>query len=90
MSATDSGDFQGRAYIVSHVDGVSDMSLICWLCGSVRGGLRKGTMASAFLSGKKLFYHSCLDDIHFIYSLYVTGAFQTATPVLELRWSESE
>ena len=49
------------------------------LTGSVWGGFRKGTMASAHLDAK-----------HFSFSLYVTGAFQAATPVLELRGSESE
>ena len=42
-------------------------------------GLRKGTMASAHLDAK---------DPSF--SLYTTGAFQAATPALELRESESE
>ena len=32
------------------VDGVSDMTLTCRLCGSVGGGFSKGTMASAHLS----------------------------------------
>ena len=49
------------------------------LTGSVWGGFRKGTMASAHLDAK-----------HFSFSLYATGAFQAATPVLELRGSESE
>ena len=49
------------------------------LAGSVRGGFRKGTMASAHLDAR-----------HFTFSLYITGAFQAATQVLELRGSESE
>ena len=49
------------------------------LANSVGGGFRKGTMASA-----------CLDARYFISSLYATGDFQAATPVLELRGSESE
>ena len=49
------------------------------LAGSVGKGFRKGTMASA-----------CLDTRPFSSSLYATGAFQAATPVLELRGSESE
>ena len=35
---------------VRQVDGVSDMVPTCWLCGSVWGGLRKGTVASASTS----------------------------------------
>ena len=46
--------------------------------GSVGEGLRKGAMASA-----------CLDAGHFSSSLCATGAFQAATPVLELRGSKS-
>ena len=50
------------------------------LAGSVEGGFRKGTMASA-----------CLNARHFSSSLYATGAFQAAaTLVLELRGSETE
>ena len=45
-----SEDLQGRANSVSQVDGVSDMAHAGWLCGSVGGGLRKGTMSSAPLS----------------------------------------
>ena len=48
------------------------------LAGSVGGGFRKGIMASA-----------CLDARHFIFSLYATGAFEAATPDLELRRGES-
>ena len=46
---------------------------------SVEGGFRKGTMASAYPDAR-----------HFNSSLYATGAFQTATLVVELRGSESE
>ena len=49
------------------------------LAVSVRGGFRKGTMASAHL-----------DVRHFTFSLYITGAFPAATPALELRGSKSE
>ena len=45
----------------------------------VGGGFRKGTMASAHLDAR-----------HFSFSLCTTAAFQAATPVLELRGSESE
>ena len=47
--------------------------------GSVGGRFSKGTKTSA-----------CLDARNFSFSLYTTGAFQAATPVLELRGSESE
>ena len=49
------------------------------LAASVEGGFRKWTMASARLDAR-----------HFSFSQYTTGAFQAATPVLELRGSESE
>ena len=55
------------------------MAPACQLCGSVGGGFIKETMASA-----------CLDARYFCSSLSATGAFQVATPVLELRGSESE
>ena len=47
------------------------------LAGSV--AFIKGTRASA-----------CLDARHFSFSLYTTGTFQAATPVIELRGSEAE
>ena len=50
-----------------------------WLCGSVVRGFRKGTMASAHLDAR-----------HFSSPMIITGAFQAATLVLELRGSESE
>ena len=46
---------------------------------SVAGEFGKGTMASAILDAR-----------HFSFSLYTIGAFQAATPVLELRGSEPE
>ena len=49
------------------------------LANSVGEGLRKGTMASAHRDAR-----------HFSFSLYATGAFQAATPMLELRGSESK
>ena len=49
------------------------------LAGSLGGGFRKGTMA-----------YACLDARHFCFSLYTIGASQAATPVLELRGSDSE
>ena len=52
------------------------MAPACWLYG---GRFRKGTVASA-----------PLDARHFSFSLYATGAFQAATPVVELREGESE
>ena len=45
---------------------------------------------SAFLTGRKLSPSSCLDARHFSSSLHVTGDFQAATPLLELRGNESE
>ena len=59
-----SEDLQGGANSVSWVDRVSDMAPVCWLCGSVRGVFRKGTMASAHL-----------DHRHFSVSQNATGAF---------------
>ena len=47
------------------------------LAGSVEGGFRKGTMASADLDAR-----------HFSFSLCATGSFQAFTMVLELRGSE--
>ena len=49
------------------------------LVSSVGGGFRKETMASAHLDAR-----------YFSSSLYSTCAFQAATPVLELRGSESD
>ena len=49
------------------------------LASSVGGGFRKGTIASVLLYAR-----------HSSFSLYTTGALQAATPVLELRGSESE
>ena len=49
------------------------------LTGSEWGEFRKETMASAHLDAR-----------HLSSSLHTTGAFQAATPVLELRGSESE
>ena len=54
------------------------MARACWLCGSVRGVFRKGTMASAHL-----------DHRHFSVSQNATGAFWVAILVLELIGSES-
>ena len=65
-----SGDFQGRANNFSQVEGVSDMSSTCHLCGSVDRGFRKGTMA--FLSGRKLSPNSHLDVQPFTSSLYAS------------------
>ena len=43
-----------------------------------------------FLSERQLSTSSHLDARHFNFSLYVIGAFQAATPVLELRGNECE
>ena len=74
-----SGNLQGKTNSVSQVDGVSNMAAVFQFCGSVGGGFRKGAMVSA---------HS--DARHFSSSLYATGTFQPATPVLELRGSKSD
>ena len=49
------------------------------LASSVGRGFSTGTMAFAYLDAR-----------HFSFFLYITGAFQTATLLLELRGSESE
>ena len=49
LVGTVSGDLQGRANSVNQFDGVSDMAPVCQICGSVGGGFRKGTLASADL-----------------------------------------
>ena len=46
--------------------------------GSVGGGPKKGTMASAHLDAR-----------HFTFSLYTIGVLQAVTPLLELRESKS-
>ena len=67
------------------------MAPVCWLCGSVEGGFRKGTVASVCLSvWEKALPSSCLDTRPFTSSLGATGAFQAVTLALELRGSESE
>ena len=52
------------------------------LCGSVGEGSEKGQWP--------LSSSSHIDVRHFSLSQYATGAFQAATPVLELRGSESD
>ena len=49
-----SGDLQGGSNSVSQVDEVSNMALAYWLCGSLREGFRKGTMACAHLNARHL------------------------------------
>ena len=73
-----SEDLHGGSNSVSYVDRVSDMISTCWLFGSMQG-FRKGTMTSAHLDAR------C-----FSFFLYVSGAFQAATPMLELRGGEIE
>ena len=63
-----------------------DSSVALWGEGSEKGQWP----LPVFLSGIKLSPSSRLDARHFSFSLYSTGAFQAATPVLELRGSESE
>ena len=71
---------------MSQDDVDSDMVLpnaaLCW------GGLRKGMMATAVLSGRKLSPSSCPDARNFSSSPYATGALQGAALVLEPRGSE--
>ena len=55
------------------------MASTCWFHGSLRGGLRKGTMASAHPDAR-----------YFSLPKYATVALQAAFVVLELRRSESE
>ena len=68
------------------------MAPACRFCGSVEGGLKRGTMAFAcFLSGRELSPSSCPDARYYSSSLYDTGALQAATLVmLELKGSMSE
>ena len=60
------------------LDGLMEFQIWHQPTSSVGGGLSKGTMASVHLDAR-----------HFSFSLYTTGAFQAATPVLELRGNES-
>ena len=62
-------------------------SVDLWFCVE---RAQKGTMASVHLSERKLSPSFYIDARHFSFSLYATGAFQAATPVLALRGSESE
>ena len=64
--------------------GTSLLALYLW-----GRGFRKGTMAHLSVWDKGV-PSSCFDAKHFTFSLYATGAFQAATPVLELRGSEFE
>ena len=59
-----------------------------WLCG---GRAQKRDKAlPAFLSGRELSPSTRLDARHFSFSLYTTGVFHAATPVLELRGNGPE
>ena len=71
----------GRIYKAGQtvLDRLTESQIWHQLAGSVGGKFRKETMDSV-----------CLDARYFSFSLYTTGAFQAATPVLELRESESE
>ena len=79
-----------------HLDGANSVSQVMesqiWsrpagcvaLCGE--GSKKQQWPLPTFLSGRELSPRSCPDDRYFISSLYATGAFQAATPVvLELR-----
>ena len=80
------GDLQSRANRVSQVDGVSNMASICQLYGSVGEEFRKHTMDSVYLSvGRNWSLTPRRGARHFNSSLYITGAFQGVTLMLELR-----
>ena len=67
------------------------MAPACQLCGSVVEWLKKVTMAPDCLSVcGKLSPRLCLDARYSRFSMYVTGAFQPAILVLEVRGSEYE
>ena len=57
---------------------------------SGEGSVKGQWLLPIFLSGRKLSPSSHLDARHFSFSLNVTGAFEAATLVLELRGIESE
>ena len=65
------------------------MVLVCGLCGGESSVKEQGPLP-ALLSGRKLPPSSHPDARQFSSSLYVSGAFQSAAPVLEHRGSESE
>ena len=69
-----------------HIWHLLAISVILWQEGSKK---RQWPLPS-FLSGRQLSLSSCLDGRHFSSFLYISGAFQAATLVLELRESESE
>ena len=63
--ARTSRNHQGGSNCVSQAHGVSNMVLTWQLCGSVSGGLRKGTIASAsILSGRKMSPSTCSETRH--------------------------
>ena len=70
------------------------MAPTCSLGGSValwvEGSEKEPWPLPAVLYGRKLFPSPFPDARHFSSSLYATGAFLAATPLLELRVSESE
>ena len=70
---------------VSQGDGVSDLAPTFWLCGSEGGRFRKVLCLPFCLKRAP-----SLDARQFTFSLHAAGAFQAATPVLELRRDESE
>ena len=64
---------------------------VCWLCGSVRGELRKGTMASASISVLEKATPPALTLIlSNSTSPHMSLCFWTAALMLELRLSESQ
>ena len=84
-----SGNHQSGANSMRQVDGVSYMALPAGSVGE--GELKKRTMAFASTSiWEKAAPSSHPDAGQFISSLYVSGTFQAAATMLELRRSESE
>ena len=77
---------------MSQVDAVSDMVLTYQLCGPIggEGSEKLQWPLPGLLSERKLSPSSHPDARHFISSLYASGIFQSAAPMLELRGSESE
>ena len=72
---------QRRANSISQVDGISDMVPACQLCA---GRTEKGQWSLPTSLSPAL---TLMTDTSFS-ALYATGAFQSATPVMELRGDE--
>ena len=77
LSGAESREIPGRSNSLGQVEGL-DCQMWHQLPGSAWEGSKKGQWSAH------------LRAAHFILSLYTTGAFQAATPVVELRGSESQ